>query len=87
VSLDETVEEDDLNELLAVFGCSVSAVSLFYCRTEIHMVFTGKNFQQIMTAKMHGGPKTAHFPMRHFHATVQDKIKRFSSKCLENSQD
>ena len=28
MSLDETVEEDDLNDLLAVFGCSSSAVSL-----------------------------------------------------------
>lgn len=27
VSLDETVEEDDLNDLLSVFGCSSSAVS------------------------------------------------------------
>ena len=28
MSLDETVEEDDLNDLLAVFGCHSSAVSL-----------------------------------------------------------
>jgi len=27
VSLDETVEEKDVNDLLAVFGCSSSAVS------------------------------------------------------------
>ena len=27
-SLDETVQEDDLNDLLDVFGCSSSAVSL-----------------------------------------------------------
>lgn len=39
MSLDETVEEDDLNDLLAVFGCSLSVVSTGKCSGIVLLFF------------------------------------------------